>query len=410
MIGFSLSMEAKVVLAARVKDGSSNKPVLAVEIKNRAIVLPVVRKDGRKFVLPVDGKEQNVIVYFLARYPENGKRVSRSLGLDPGAAYTQYLQIEQDFARKRAGLLSLVPEKTVPRPPTSLQAAGVKFNQDVTAQGLKKASIRGYMDAVHAFVMSCRKDSIEDVDRDDMLAYVRWLRANLQKRKFGDQNHTIRTRLRHVGTFLNHFGKVNPLPTKSWPKGTRRNPDRYSLGIVNQMLKVANENEKDLIQFFLNTGFRDEEGAYAYYSDINFKAGTINVHEKPEYGWSTKNHAQRAQDIVLSKAFLKRMKARRDRNGSSKLIFPSSVGKPDMHLVRILQTVAEKAKIEGRVTLHKMRRTFGSLVSKQFGLEQARLWLGHADIATTQRYIAADEMVSEYSKKQVNTMFEALGD
>jgi integrase len=79
--------------------------------------------------------------------------------------------------------------------------------------------------------------------------------------------------------------------------------------LVKALLGAANENAKDLIQFLLNTGFRDEEAAYAMWSDINFQQGSINVYAEPTYGWTPKDGEAREQDIVLGEKFLERMKA-----------------------------------------------------------------------------------------------------
>jgi integrase len=178
------------------------------------------------------------------------------------------------------------------------------------------------------------------------------------------------------------------------------------------MLKVATVDEKDLISFFLYSGFRDEEVQYAKYSDIDFRQGTINVHDKPEYDWTVKDREQRMQDIILPGKFVKRMKSRQERKGAktTDLIFPNTKGEPDTHLIYTSQRVAKRSKVEGRVTQHKYRRTLGTMVAKQYGIEQARIWLGHSDIQTTQRYLAADEMVTEHSKKAVNQMWSAVGD
>ena len=94
----------------------------------------------------------------------------------------------------------------------------------------------------------------------------------------------------------------------------------------------------------------------------------------------------------------------------SDLIFPNGAGNPDNHLIRMSQRVAKRAGLEERITQHKFRRTFGTMVAKQFGIEQARIWLGHSDITTTQRYLAADEMVTEQSKKAVDIMYSTVGD
>jgi integrase len=75
-----------------------------------------------------------------------------------------------------------------------------------------------------------------------------------------------------------------------------------------------------------------------------------------------------------------------------------------------VRRAAKAAGFEGKIALHALRRTFGSKIAKVYGLEQARIWLGHSDIATTQRYIAADEMTTkEYQQKSARA-FEGIGD
>src|ERR1700730_14794164 len=101
-------MRAKVTLVARINDDTQTFPCIAVKVARRSIVLPVERKDGRTFGL-------SDIIGFYARYPENGKRRIESLGKDPGASYTRFLQIEQDFSRVRAGLLP-INDQPAPKP------------------------------------------------------------------------------------------------------------------------------------------------------------------------------------------------------------------------------------------------------------------------------------------------------
>ena len=56
-----------------------------------------------------------------------------------------------------------------------------------------------------------------------------------------------------------------------------------------------------------------------------FRKGTSNVHDKPEYGWTVKDHGQRTQDIILPENFAKRMERRRVKYNAkmSDLIFPN---------------------------------------------------------------------------------------
>jgi integrase len=139
----------------------------------------------------------------------------------------------------------------------------------------------------------CSKSTLEEVTERDLLAFIDWMRVNLKRRAFGQSSNTHRNRLKDVSVFFNHSGVKMPLPKKKWPKGTRKNADKYQLDTVNRMLGVADRDEKDLIAFFSYTRFRDEEAAHTEYSDLDFENGTINVHDKPEVEWSVKDHEMR---------------------------------------------------------------------------------------------------------------------
>jgi integrase len=398
-------MKAKVALLARVHDGSKAFPFVAAIVGRRGIVLPIEGKTGRLF-------EPDSIIGFYARYSSNGKRKIQPLGKDPVDAYARFQAIERDFARAQDGLLPLDDPKTAAVVGHDIKTCVREFKEDNQSRGLKERSIETYNKSVDDFAKSCSKGTLEEITKRDILSFIDWMRTNYKTRAFGQPNNTYRNRLKDITVLFNHFGLKMPLPKREWPKSTRKNADKYALDTINKMLAVSNEDEKDLISFFLYTGFRDEEAIYAKYSDIDFRKGTINVHDKPEFGWTVKDHEQRTQDIVLPEKFVKRMEKRQARYHATSpdLIFPAECGKPNEHLIYIPQRVAIRAGIEERITLHKFRRTFGTVVAKQFGIETARLWLGHSDIATTQRYLAADEMVTEQSRKAVNQMYGTLGD
>jgi integrase len=405
-------VRAKVVLSARVNDSEAGFPSVGVKIKRNAIVFPIER--GRRMFGPDE------IIGFYARYSgriepsDNPGRNTKPLGKDPITAYTRFQQIDQDFARIRSGLLPInVVKEPIPAENGNrdLRTCAAEFKANLVTLGKKKSTIRMYTLSVDSFVKQFPTKTIDAIDRKDMLAHLSWMRANLVKRAYGDQQHTFRNRLRDISVFFNTYGVKNPLPMRDVKKPMKKRPTKYSLEIINKMLKAATQEEKDLIQFFLNTGFRDEETAHAEWDWIDFKQGSINVHANDKYGWTPKDNESREQDIVLSDKFVKRMKARRERRSGSDLIFPSGADKPNMHLIDIVKKAAKRAGIiDKRITLHAFRRTFGTMVAKQYGIEQSRIWLGHSDIETTQRYIAADEMTTEQSRIMANEMFTGIGD
>jgi len=269
------------------------------------------------------------------------------------------------------------------------------------------------MGSVNCFMKSYHKATIDEVNRKDVLNFLDWMEANLETRAGGHPNNTYRNKLRDLKIFLKHFDIVMPLESKNWPKEIEKKKEKYSTDAVNKMMKAARtEDEKDLLSFLLKTGFRDDEVAHAQYKDIDFRKATINVHYKPEFDWTPKDNEPRKEDIVLESRLVERMRARMARYGAklADLIFPNKKGTPNQHLIRVVQRVAKRAKVEGRIGLHKFRKTFGTIVAKEKGLEQARIWLGHDDVATTQAYLASDEMTSEQSRKAVDSMFADFGD
>ena len=120
----------------------------------------------------------------------------------------------------------------------------------------------------------------------------------------------------------------------------------------------------------------------AEWTDIDFEQHSVNVHPKPEYDWIPKGEA-REEDIVLQGRFMKRMKARQIRGAGSTLVFPTATNRANMHLIKIVQRVRNKAGIKDkRIMLHAIRRTVGTMVTKECGIEQARIWPGHSGIET----------------------------
>lgn len=398
-------MKARPALVARVNDGTGAFPRIPVMIRRRAIAFPIERKDGKLFHPPD-------VIGFYARYNLDGKAHIDALGKHAGPAYARFLQIESDVARMRQGLDPIHKPEPDPKDQRSLSVWIQVFKASLKTLGKRKSTIAAYTRTLDDFSSQFPHKTVDEITREDLLAHIDHLRDTVKRRSHGDPQRTFRNRLSYVCIFFNSLGLKCPLPLREMKKGMKSKPTKYSIDAINLMLKHAKLNEKDLILFFLHTGFRDEEVAYAKWTDIDFVKGSINVYAKPEYDWKPKDSEFRQQDIVLQEKFLKRMQARRERwHDFSPLIFPTNRGTPCMHLIKTVQRVCKRAGIvDKRITLHAFRRTFGTLVAKEYGLEQARIWLGHADLQTTQAYIAADEFSTEQSREKVKNMFSGVGD
>jgi integrase len=404
-------MKATVKFLARVADRNGKFPFIDVPINKKGRPEPV----------------ENVTQYY-ARYTENGSRIVKPLGTDIALAHIVFQNIELNHQRVRAGLAPLTElykdfkanapnDPNVPR--VRVLDAATEYLTALPTLDKSPATIAAYRNTLNGFAESCSKTYIDQINRKDIIDYIAWMRNNLQKRVYGEQNRTIRNRLTYLGTFLAQNGvtlkkpKGNPnaeglLFFNDLPKYTKRAPDKYSIETINKLLAVADKKEHFLIEFFLYTGCRDEEVAHMEWSDFDGKS--IRVQPKPHYGWRVKDREVRNIDLLPSK-FVKKMIAYRDgRVGADKkcnLIFPSSVRRPDKHLVKIIQRVAVRAGLEGRFTLHKLRRTFGSMVARKFGLATAMRLMGQADLQTTARYLAQED-IDSVAQKSIDQLFEGV--
>ena len=426
----------KVVLTARLN--TKGFPFVDVKLGRNAIERPV----------EIDGKiySGESIQGFYARYPHTVgnclfpgckggvARHVQPLGRNHVDAYAQFQRIERDFTRMREGKLPIDDVKTASQG-RSIEEAAQRFASVIENKPLKARSIESYLKSVEQFQEFCSSANVGTIDqitRDTILNFVGWLRINLQTRAGGSAQNTYRNKLKDVRVFLNEVGLGMPLKPKDWPKEVRARKEKYSTGSVKSMLAAADtykrhdncfwtpEDDKDLVHFLLKTGWRDDEIAHAQYSDINWRNSTVNVTAKPkgtfpghrEIEWAPKNSSAREKDIVVDDALLKRLKARKERYNAKQtdLIFPSKVGRPNNHLLRVIQRLAKEAGVQGKIGLHKFRKTFATMVAREEGIEQARILLGHEDVETTQWYLAADEAAPEQDKAIVKKRFKDFGD
>jgi integrase len=380
-------MLPKIVFLARIKDRSGKFPFVTVEIKK-----------GRP--VPIEGATS----YYL-RYSENGKRKTEGVGKNLTQAFVAFRNRELNLERARQGLAPIVDDSADPKR-IRIADAVTEFCEEIVTLGKAKATRVAYSNAVKGFERSCTKTLLDQVTREDVVRHIDWLRQNLQRRNVGEQENTIRNRLRYLTVFLNRYGFKNPLPAKQWPKRMKKIPDKYSAETIKALLKAANKNERLIIEFFLYSGCRDEEAAHAEWGDINTRTNKFTIRAKPHFGWTPKDSEERA--VRLPADFINRLLKLRNTRNNCSLIFPNGNCRPDTHLIRYPRRAAERAGITERITLHKFRRTIGSAYARKFGVRNAQDFLGHSNIETTERYLAADDLSTKHDDKAVENLFSEI--
>ena len=76
-------------------------------------------------------------------------------------------------------------------------------------------------------------------------------------------------------------------------------PLEYTEEELASFFEVTTDRERELFSTFLLTGFREQEVAFLFWSDINLKLRTIRVTSKPNLGFSPKRWEEREIPIPV---------------------------------------------------------------------------------------------------------------
>lgn len=318
-------MKATTIFLARVNDGTGKFPFVPVEITKGK---PVAPKGASSYYARYSGKRKN---------GTHGRVVQSLVSTNIEEAYVEFMNVELAQKQVRAG-----QAVTVPSAPTG--AAGATLLQDAIETYLREESVRNSVETIasdtrilHSFRDVCFTNGVSTIEafkdakagRKILLAYIAWMRTNLDKVSVDGARpeNTWNKRMNRISTFFKQHGvkvkrdhNAGPddaglLAHHEFPQYKSKKATGYSEETIAAWLKAATVDERDLIEFFLATGFRDEEVAHIEWSDINWANKTVNVKAKAKtasraWSWMPKDGESRAEDIPLADAFVARMKAR----------------------------------------------------------------------------------------------------
>jgi integrase/recombinase XerD len=325
--------------------------------------------------------------YYL-RYQENGKRVTKFASLDPVDAVT--------FQKHKAAKLDGVAVAPLP-------TESVRRTWDEAVEGYKtwletedrhpqanKVRLRH----LEIFKEGWGKTYIDEICREDVLLFKR----ALEKRY--DSAATVNAQIMTVvvfGKWAGYPGLMKGIKLGKVPK----KPEPFTEPEINALMEAATPDEQLLFRFFLVTGCRKREVAYAEYSDLT--GGTYEVKSKlKKYQWKPKTVSS-LRHCPLNAQLLEDLKARQAANPGVDLIFPRA-GEPDLRMLEILKAVAKRAGVENAY-LHRFRDTFATrLLRKGRDLITVAKRLGHGDLETIQSYVEAMRLDSDETRRDVDEM------
>jgi integrase len=177
----------------------------------------------------------------------------------------------------------------------------------------------------------------------------------------------------------NPAAKLRPLAV------TRTIVESYEEPELEAFFKACSLEERAVFKTFYYTGLRDQELAHLHWTDLNLSKGMLIVRAKPEEGFIPKDWEER--EIPLHPELIALFRALPRKHPV--LVFPSFRGQPNGHLLRMLKTVQDRAKLPGRWYLHKFRKTFATrALERGADIRTVQALLGHKNITTTARYLS----------------------
>jgi integrase len=176
-----------------------------------------------------------------------------------------------------------------------------------------------------------------------------------------------------------------------------------------KLLRACTPTEEARVKFYLMLGFREAEGRFVTWRDVDFKHMAVRVTAKPHWGFQPKNWEER--EVPVPQKLITLLQKYRPHDAEADApVFPSATYRPGGAVLEKLKAVAERAKLncghcatqqelkeggtrinrcaEGpycsRWFLHKFRHTYATRhLQDGIDIRTLQQCMGHRDIAST---------------------------
>jgi integrase len=387
---------------------------------------PVVNVNGRPRpeLVIIDGKpRRSTGGTFYLDWRENGKRRTRPVGTSPREAL--------DAWQLHSGILAgdiEPPEEEAPAASTSttIRAAVESYLAEVKATK-GDATWRAYSADLAWFQKVSKKHYVDQFGRSDaMKLFAAGREEDLNQKTINKRVIVMLQAMRRAGANIQlHKG--------DWPRTIDKRVEIYEREELTRFFKACNPEERLVFQVFLCSGFRSREVSCLTWEDVDWKAGTLSVRPKPEFGFTPKSYEERT--VPIPTALLESLRARWKKHQNSTLIFPTPPhpkrknyggDKPDAHLLELGKEIAYRAELnckrcktqQGKCSdgpfcqkfyLHKWRHTFATqMLQSGIDIKTLQTLLGHKNIATTEKYLKSLRLDDLRHKVEASTLAAML--
>ena len=243
------------------------------------------------------------------------------------------------------------------------------------------------------FLRIVKKSYVDEICREDLFDF----HAALRKR--GCSDRTVANKHARIASFLRFAGMDRSIIPPA-PRYDETLPTIYTSDEISGILGAADQYMHLVMGLALKCGLRDQEIMHLEWSDIHRPDRVLRVSSKPRYGFRVKDSEER--DIPVPDELLEEMEKWCKSHPEHALVTGTKRGNPNTKLLRTLKHLAKRARLncghcEGckmkarecqQWTLHKFRRTYcTTLLRSGLDLRTVQAYMGHADLASTMRYL-----------------------
>jgi integrase len=246
---------------------------------------------------------------------------------------------------------------------------------------LKKPNTHRKYDAVLTrFAKGFDQRTLVSISTEELNDYV------VQLMKSGMSANTVLHNVVIIAQFCKRNGRPGLTRVLHLPERILPLPLEYSEEELASFFEVTTDRERELFSTFLLTGFREQEVAFLFWSDINLRLRTIRVTSKPHLGFSPKRWEEREIPIPVE---LARLLEKRPRLHSERFVFPSPTGNREHNMLLKCKAVAERAGLNSeKFDLKTFRSTYATrMLRSGFDVRTVQHWMGHKSLETTMRYL-----------------------
>ena len=343
---------------------------------------------------------------YFVEWWEQGKRRLEPVGADAQDAAEKARIKQAELAAVRNGIIPAAPVVEVAQDRTTLKHA-LDAYKDYVRYHRSLRTFRTYRPILDSFSEFCLKTYVDEVERQDLLDFA------TDCLKQGQKGKSIYNKLVVISQVMKQHGKAKLLNAADWPSFVETVRPIYEDFELAKLFRACTKSEEVRFKFYLMSGFRDAEGRFVTWRDVDFKHMAVRVTAKPHWGFQPKNWEER--EVPVPQKLIVLLKTFRPANATpDDPVFPSATGRPDGAMLEKLKAVAFRGELNcghctvshklengtvkinrcaegaycGRWFLHKFRHTYATRhLQDGIDIRTLQQWMGHRDIASTMVYL-----------------------